>query len=749
MADGSVDLAIRIPVDTSQLTAGVEAVKRFAAAERDTAEAAKKLAADQRAAADATRFLEGVAARGSEVEKLALAFRRLNEEIRASVKAGGDATLAQRAQAAASKEFAANLAALHAPVEKVGAAAAKTSANATGLIRQLNDVGVMASMGASPLQILATQGEQLAFAFQEAVGAAGILSTSMGTGLVIAGSVAAAVGLVYLAYQGYTDEAKQAEIQTAILNRGMEAMRPILEETRLALIDVAEATGNLTEAQADMERVSVRAFTQLQRVTDEARKSIRTLQADQASVTTQITDSVEGAGRAIFGAYAPGVMILDALTTNSEEYQGQIDANNQTIKQAQDATRGLVATQQLAVQADADEKASKATLKGAHDAETAARKAATEEARRQAEAQRAWADWTRAQARAEDILTAAIRGGMSERERAYVEHQDRVRAILDAAEALGDEAAAQAALTAEGKRWQEQLNGIRDAEERSRMVSQGQTARDALSAAATGATSAASGPSGVMGAVAQAGPWGAIIAAIVGALENGLADLGDTFNDFTMNFNNAVGSLGDTLGDNLGRWLETGTETAIKMVPDLISGIAENIGPIFEGLIDGLAEAIPAIIRALIIDLPSAINSIIPSLISAIFDGEMWQQAGKSLVEGFIQSFTSFEGANGKTDVWSVLDKVFLGGAVNMIGGAFSGKAGGGYVSESGLYPLHKGEEVYNRSRVQSEAQQPRGMGGRGRMVGSGGRAYIEIDIESLSSTLTDAGRRGLTFGAS
>ena len=680
MADGSVDLAIRIPVDTAALSRGADALRSFGA-QFDVTEAA---------------------------------------------------------------------------VTKVGTATAKTSANATGLIRQLNDVGVMASMGASPLQILATQGEQLAFAFQEAGGAAGILSTSMGTGLVIAGSVAAAVGLVYLAYQGYTDEAKQAEIQTAILNRGMDAMRPILEETRMALIDVAEATGNLTEAtgnlteaQADMERVSVRAFTQLQRVTDEARKSIRTLQADQASVTTQITDSVEGAGRAIFGAYAPGVMILDALTTNSEEYQGQIDANNATIKEAQTATRGMVATQQLAVKADEDEKASKAALKGAHDAETAARKAAAEEARRQAEAQRAWSEWARAQARAEDILTAAIRGGMSERERAYAEHQDRTRAILDAAEALGSEAMAQAALTAEGKRWQEQLNGIRDAEERSRMVSQGQTARDALSAAATGATSAASGPSGVMGAVAQAGPWGAIIAAIVGALENGLADLGDTFNDFTMNFNNAVGSLGDTLGDNLGRWLETGTETAIKMVPDLISGIAENIGPIFEGLIDGLAEAIPAIIRALIIDLPSAINSIIPSLISAIFDGEMWQQAGKSLVEGFIQSFTSFEGANGKTDVWSVLDKVFLGGAVNMIGGAFSGKAGGGYVSESGLYPLHKGEEVYNRSRVQSEAQQPRGMGGRGRMVGSGGRAYIEIDIESLSSTLTDAGRRGLTFGAS
>ena len=65
-----------------------------------------------------------------------------------------------------------------------------------------------------------------------------------------------------------------------------------------------------------------------------------------------------------------------------------------------------------------------------------------------------------------------------------------------------------------------------------------------------------------------------------------------------------------------------------------------------------------------------------------------------------------------------------------------------GYADKTGLRLVHAGETV----RRASEGIAATGAGlatGRGRMYGSGGRAVVEIDLDSLYDTLQGASRRG------
>ena len=122
---------------------------------------------------------------------------------------------------------------------------------------------------------------------------------------------------------------------------------------------------------------------------------------------------------------------------------------------------------------------------------------------------------------------------------------------------------------------------------------------DRMSAVAKGAGvvgAVGGGPSSMLSAM---GPWGALVDAIVKAVTH-FADLGDTFTQYTAEFNDALAKLPETLMDNLPRWLQEGTRSTIAMLPKLISTLViEFFNPenwvkaaegFLKGITDGLAE---------------------------------------------------------------------------------------------------------------------------------------------------------------
>lgn len=737
MADSVYELLLKAKVDAADLPGLANSLRQVVAAEAATKKATEEMAQAMRDAAAARRRLEDVAAQGNAIEKLALDHRRLTAEIRELAKTEGNAALARTAQANANSQFVAALGGMRKATDETGETSKKASGNISGLVRQLNDVGVMAAMGASPMQILTTQGEQMVFAFKEAGGASGVLAGILGSALVMGAAIGGAeVAALYYTLQGYRDEAAQSEKQTAILNAGFEAMRPILDGTRDALIDLKEATGALTEAQADMERVAVRAFGTLQQATKDARAEIVKLHEAQSSVTTQVVDTIESAGRAVFGDSAPGVMIFDALTTNAKEYQGQIDAQNQTIREAQDATKALVATQQLAIQADNDSKSAK-------ERETAAIKANREELKRAKEIRDEWTrgmkTWADAQRLVEDMAaTTAL-----EQETLRYE---RLTAALEAAAAAGADMAtvlkAQSAAALEHAGILAKIRKEQDDANRSSVASTpaGPTGVERAGKVVSAGTSA----DATMGAISQAGPWGALVAAIVAALKEGLASIGDDFESYHEDVMKGLSTIFEDLGNNIYRWVSDGTEA-------LVTGLSKMI-------------------RSLIGNLSNIIVGIVQAIIDTVFSANFFLGIFKAIILGFVDLFKSIFMPSEDTkksaedakrneiawwnDLWTgkMTSKEFWSGdstndsKVPRHAGYASGTR---MVSADGLYQLHKFEIVQNRAQANTSAAKAAagGASARARLSGQAGRLVIEIDSDSVSDTLQDLARRGFALG--
>jgi ABC-type transporter Mla subunit MlaD len=106
--------------------------------------------------------------------------------------------------------------------------------------------------------------------------------------------------------------------------------------------------------------------------------------------------------------------------------------------------------------------------------------------------------------------------------------------------------------------------------------------------------SVAGGPSSMLSAM---GPWGALVDAIVKAVTH-FADLGDTFTQYTAEFNDALAKLPQTLMENLPRWLQEGTRSTFAMLPKLISTLVieffnpENWIKAAEGFIQGVSQGL-------------------------------------------------------------------------------------------------------------------------------------------------------------
>ncbi len=150
------------------------------------------------------------------------------------------------------------------------------------------------------------------------------LGVSLGTVATVAAAVAVAVGLAFVAYQTYTEESDRAARITAAVAEAHKALEPILADSRATTIDLAVATGELTDEQGKLEKQALATATALASALAKPEEKIRALQKEQGGLTTMWADLGEQlqASGPVFGAVAN---LMDGMATSTSELQQEID----------------------------------------------------------------------------------------------------------------------------------------------------------------------------------------------------------------------------------------------------------------------------------------------------------------------------------------------------------------------------------------------------------------------------------------
>lgn len=299
--------------------------------------------------------------------------------------------------------------------------------------------------------------------------------------------------------------------------------------------------------------------------------------------------------------------------------------------------------------------------------------------------------------------------------------------------------------------------------------------------AAGAATTVLGGPQAVMGAVSAAGPMGALIAAIVSAVQN-FGSIGDAFNDFTISFNESLGKLPETLGKNLGKWLETGTQSVIDLPVKFIQGLADALPDIIGGILNSIPKMLASLIKSIFVELPKAIGS----LLTTLFTKDLWEGLWNGFKEAMIEAWESLFGKSsakgqGALNQGGLLDNWFVGSKERQAGekstfmnrggifdailggvdenwwglggkGKQKGFATGGYVPRTGSYLLHQGERIVpptGASTGTMESASGFGRSGGGASVTSqGGDFVIRIPADQWARAQRSQSGRGLQFGS-
>lgn len=759
MAENSVyELLLKIKTEKGDVAGLVSALRDVVSAEEATKKAAADMAIKMEEAARATARLENIAASGKAMEKLALDYRRTTQEIRQLAQTQGNAALAAQAQANVNAQFAARVAEMNTAVvavkspiadmskavETAGTVATKSSGSYVNLIRQLNDVGVMAAMGASPLQILAMQGEQIAFAAKEAgfsVARLGAALPMLASAAGVVAVVVAAAATVWSEYEVWASEGTMAteRARDAMIAAGVEAaaLGTALSSAasdgwskfQTAASDtnakIAELTGTLGKGAAA-------ANKDVQKLRDEAGPALLELGRRQVETTRALNEAVAEANRGGSGAAEAAALAADlrpklaAITAELKERRAAYEdatENALLLGSATDANTAADERARLAAQALAEAKRRQA------DAERAAREEAArarEEARKHLEAILAevaaigaYYDVVDKSASVRADLASEI-DAITEARKAQIDVTNRA-AIAEADLAL---ALSQGAIS------------LDEYNQRKAQLNSGTTSGSVPN------VSAGTSPGAAVSAIGSAGPWGALIAAIINAFKDGFAAWGDMFDSFTNQFQDALANVGEDLVSNIGRWLTNAIESVSKGAQGFIRGLIGNLANI--------------------------IAEIVKTIIAEVFSFDFFFGVVKALILGLVDLFKSIfapDPEKQKSAVaakqnelawWNDLytgqmtwDEFWSGKSPNA--SKMKAKTGNGYASgteyiaRDGMYQLHKGEKVQNRSQVTSDAAN---MGGRARMRSNAGRLTLEIESDSFAEYFADMQRRGfVTLG--
>jgi hypothetical protein len=332
---------------------------------------------------------------------------QLGKELRAVEKATKDAARASKDAAVGAKDF--------------GDKAGKAGQSSAKLAGALSLISPAAGDASRNLADLADVGEVAS----EVGSALGLSSAALGIALL---AIAEAAAVAYVAYRVYTEESDRAAESAEWLATAEAALKPLLDDTRDATIDLKVATGELTEEAGKLERASIRAFAAYQEATGSTRTQLSALKAEQSGVVTQLVDMVDS----VVPAWTPMGVIFDGLTTTSAEYQVQVDGLQGSMDKAVATVRANRDVHKQLIKAEKEGEGSKAGIKKASDDEAKALAAVNDELELQAalhEKQAATYDGIISQLNTMEQADASAT--MTKAARVDAEHEAALRQIQD------------------------------------------------------------------------------------------------------------------------------------------------------------------------------------------------------------------------------------------------------------------------------------------------------------------------------
>lgn len=571
------------------------------------------------------------------------------------------------------------------------------------------------------------------------------LGVGMGSMGVALGGVVAVVGVLAFAYQGLTARSREAAAVTAIFADGMKGLAESADATTRALLVATIAGSNMSESQGRLALATYDAGLAFDKATDASQKLITanskilaTAGPSIAAIDSWTTlggglsmvfgdwadaiDRVDGGlvslaesaavNQGVFAFFTSG---MDGMTTSTKELEEQSGAAMGAIIQQRAAmVLGVAATEASKVALDKKAAAEKAAAESArqHKAEADALTKSIED---QTAAYEKWlAEYNRGKVDAAGMAAAKAGADYLKRRAAGVEYDKQ--SAIDAEDYVFQHKQAQ-------EKWLQDYAAQREQE---RLDAQAR-AMDTLGAAGSAG--------GVTSAIGNSGPIGAIIIGVMTAVTNldeTLSGLGDFVADFRKSLKDAPKEFADFLVKELGRG-----DKMIGAVIGFVQGLIDNAPRIMSALAGSVGELTGALIEGLVEGVPQLVGS----LLSSLFDPQTWIKAGEALVQGFVDGFAGV----GDATPTEAANNASAKESMDQWGGVKGSHADGAdYVDRTGLYVVHRGERIDTASRTQRESGGATSAGGgSGRMIGRGGKVYIEIDADSLSDTFGGLRGRG------
>ncbi len=562
-------------------------------------------------------------------------------------------------------------------------------------------------------------GNDVADVLEAAAGSATGLASPLGAVAAVLGTVAAAVAVAIGAYNSLY-EAEEAELRVAALARDTHAqLAGLYEAEREAVLDLAVAKGELTEAEAAEQRIRQGGLDQLNSSLETNTARVKALREHQGGWGALLGDAVDWADD-LQGGLNPITMALDSITTSSAEAEAEVaslmDAAAAEASRAGEATAKLVeADKATRAKADADQKGAAAAQRhaAAERESAAALKAAAAEAERAAKAKHAAAVAALAAA---DAAEAGLESFLAEGDpaaEARLQYQQRVQMVDDAATAMrdagrSDEAIADAVAKGMIKASQELDAALAAA------VAADEPEAEEPGALGGGAAAALADP---LGAIAGAHPYmeaALAIAQAVSQLDDTMAGIYSVSSD-SKGGQQLGGLLGEILNnvnaESAGKIADWVGDVAATAVPEILRAIPEFVA--------GLAGAAPEIAAGLVEAVPDMLAGIVdmffllgPKVALAFFQGLLeidWFQVGENFVDGMAEAFKGLweqlvgmvEDALGieSSSEPGLFDKGgWLDEAGKTVAGWFDGEesydSGSDYVARGGLKYVHAGERI-------------------------------------------------------
>ena len=605
------------------------------------------------AALAATSRLEILSARGgSEIERAALAYRMMSQEVKALTAAGGDARLAAQVMERAQAQLAATVARTNMVLTEQPVAAAKATAamhsieRSSGMARaglfslgqQVQDVGVMLAGGMSPFSILVTQGPQIA----TAVGQMGGLSAAIkmvGTSVAAAGPLLAylavaiaAVGTAYAVFSNATTNAttEARDHNRALVDQALAAARTQGEVDKLTaswakyLDKSADINNQLGIINGTLDKTAVAAERAAKAIRDAAKETLTAQGADVGRLQVALAAAESLAADRGAGAAARATASGEAMVLR---------------ERLQAAERVLAATR-AQVDADAEGAASLAE----YNAETAkseeflrAREAALRAQQKAAdEAARAWDRYFASVVRAKEIAEAAARADrVIEASRAtddltrqwalYGDQLERAGAVAAASES--DRKAAQNEETA-------RLMGLVAGMEQytAATVEAANAWEKAAAGAQGGAGIVQGGVNGLMRVVQQMGPVGQIVGAVVEIVAN-IERFLTGVHEFVVSFADTVERLPDILADSIVQSLQ-GFDLFSDALDGFIRGLMERMPEIVGAMLETIPRSVGMIIDLLVVKVPELMFA----FMSMLLDPNTWIQVATAFIKAIVEA---------------------------------------------------------------------------------------------------------------